>query len=100
MDDVCAGIRSSASSGGPRGLEQVVGHQRDRFDAVGGAVVPRLVKGCYDYTLSCIRDARASHGKPCDDNWKLRRLIDELSGDLLLFGRIDAHSLTGDCVFG
>ena len=100
LADVRAGIiRSSTSSpAGPRRLEQVVGHQRDRFDAVGGAVVLRLVKGCYDNTLSCICDTRSSHGKACDDHWKLRRVIDELSGNLLFFGRIDTNSLTGDCV--
>ena len=84
------------SSGGPRGLEQVVGHQSDRLDAVGGAVILRLVE-CRDAdALPCVRDARSAHGKARDDHGELRRVIDELSGDLLLLGRINTHSLAGD----
>ena len=91
-------LSSTSSPAAPRRLEQVVGHQRDRFDAVGGAVVLRLVKGCDDNTLSCICDTRPSHRKACDDHWKLRCVIDELSSNLLFFGCTDTHSLTGDCV--
>ena len=87
------GLRVSCDCSGPRGLEQVVGHQSDRLDAVGGAVILRLVEGRNDDALPCVRDAGSAHGKARDDHWKLRRVVDELPGNLLLFGRIDAHSL-------
>ena len=60
-------------------------------------MVLRLVEGRDDDTLPCVRDARPAHGEARDHHWKLRRVIDELPGDLLLLGRINAHSLAGNC---